>query len=386
MLDYEGLRTGAGIFDVLSRAQALERQGKRILHFEIGQPDFPTPECVKKAAKQALDENFTGYVSAHGILELKEAIQNEIELTRGFRPSLNQILVVPGGNSAIYYMIRAACENPIEEEVIHPNPGFPTYRAVVHYLNTGNISLPLKEENEFRLNPSDVQENISSKTRVIILNSPQNPTGSVMKKEEIARIAEFAEENNVYLLSDEIYSKMTYDEEFYSCSIRDECKERTVILDGFSKAYSMTGWRLGYVIGPEKIIDRMGLLISMTVSCVNAFIQKAGVAALTLREPQEELKSNMESFRKRRDAIVKGLNNIPGFSCLKPQGAFYVFPNIKSTGKTSKELADKLLEENGVACLPGTVFGDAGEGYLRFSYATSIDIIDEAIENIRESF
>jgi len=386
MLDYEGLRTGAGIFDVLSRAQALERQGKRILHFEIGQPDFPTPECVKEAAKQALDENFTGYVSAHGILELKEAIQNEIELTRGFRPSLNQILIVPGGNSAIYYMIRAASENPIEEEVIHPNPGFPTYRAVVHYLNTGNISLPLKEENEFRLNPLDVQENISSKTQVIILNSPQNPTGSVMKKEEIVRIAEFAEENNIYILSDEIYSKMTYDEEFFSCSIRDECKERTVILDGFSKAYSMTGWRLGYTIGPEKIIERMGLLISMTISCVNAFIQKAGVAALTLREPQEELKSNMQSFRKRRDTIVEGLNSIPGFSCLKPQGAFYVFPNIRGTGKASKELADKLLEENGVACLPGTVFGDAGEGYLRFSYATSIDIINEAIENIRESF
>ncbi|MFX1515510.1 MAG: pyridoxal phosphate-dependent aminotransferase [Promethearchaeota archaeon] len=386
MLDYEGLRTGAGIFDVLSRAQALERQGKQILHFEIGQPDFPTPECVKDAAKQALDENFTGYVSAQGILELKEAIQNEIELTRGFRPSLNQILVVPGGNSAIYYMIRAASENPLKEEVIHPNPGFPTYRAVVHYLNTGNISLPLKEENEFRLNPTDVQENISPKTRVIILNSPQNPTGSVMKKEEILQIGEFAEENNIYILSDEIYSKMTYDEKFYSCSTLDECKERTVILDGFSKAYSMTGWRLGYVIGPERIIERMGLLISMTVSCVNAFIQKAGVAALTLREPQEELKSNMKSFRKRRDAIVDGLNSISGFSCLKPQGAFYVFPNIKSTGKTSKELADTLLEENGVACLPGTVFGDAGEGYLRFSYATSIDIINEAIENMRESF
>ncbi|MFX0211924.1 MAG: pyridoxal phosphate-dependent aminotransferase [Candidatus Hodarchaeota archaeon] len=386
MLDFEGLRTGAGIFDVLSRAQALERQGKRILHFEIGQPDFFTPEVVKKAAQKALDENFTGYVSAHGILELKEAIQDEIEVTRGFRPSLNQILIVPGGNSAIYYMIRAACDDPLNEEIIHPNPGFPTYRAVVHYLNAGNVSLPLKEENEFRLNPSDVKANLSSKTKVIVLNSPQNPTGSVMKKEEIVQIAELAEESNIYLLSDEIYSKMTYDEKFYSCSELDECKERTVVLDGFSKAYSMTGWRLGYVIGPERIIDRMGLLISMTVSCVNAFIQKAGVAALTMKEPQEELKRNMKSFRKRRDAIVEGLNTILGFSCLKPQGAFYVFPNIKETGKTSKELADKLLEENGVACLPGTIFGDAGEGYLRFSYATSVDNINEAIENIKLSF
>ncbi|MFX1283317.1 MAG: pyridoxal phosphate-dependent aminotransferase [Promethearchaeota archaeon] len=386
MLNFEGLRTGAGIFDVLSRAQALERQGKQILHFEIGQPDFNTPEVVKNAAKKALDENFTGYVAAQGVLELREAIQDEIEVTRGFRPSLNQILIVPGGNSAIYYMIRAACENPLNEEIIHPNPGFPTYRAVVHYLNAGNVSLPLKEENEFRLNPSDVETNISSRTRVIVLNSPQNPTGSVMKKEEIVQIAELAEENDFYLFSDEIYSKMTYDEKFYSCSERDECKERTVILDGFSKAYSMTGWRLGYVIGPEKIIDRMGLLISMTVSCVNAFIQKAGVAALTMKEPQEELRRNMKAFRKRRDAIVKGLNSISGFSCLKPQGAFYVFPNIKGTGKTSKELADTLLEENGVACLPGTVFGDAGEGYLRFSYATSVDVINEAVENVRKSF
>ncbi|MHA2204006.1 MAG: aminotransferase class I/II-fold pyridoxal phosphate-dependent enzyme, partial [Candidatus Hodarchaeales archaeon] len=355
MLDFEGLRTGAGIFDVLSRAQTLERQGKRVLHFEIGQPDFCTPDSVKNAAKKALDENFTGYVSAGGILELKEAIQDEIEVTRGFRPTLNQILVVPGGNSAIYYMIRAASENPLKEEIIHPNPGFPTYRAVVHYLKAGNISLPLKEKNEFRLNPSDVEEKITSKTKVIVLNSPQNPTGSVMKKEEIIRIAELAEENNIYLLSDEIYSKMTYDEKFYSCSERDECKERTVILDGFSKAYSMTGWRLGYVIGPERIIDRMGLLISMTVSCVNAFIQKAGVAALILKEPQEELKRNMKAFRKRRDAIVEGLNSISGFSCLGPQGAFYVFPNIVGTGQSSKELADKLLEENGIACLPGTV-------------------------------
>ena len=386
MLDFEGLRTGAGIFDVLSRAQALERQGKRILHFEIGQPDFCTPEVVKKATKKALDENFTGYVPAHGILELKEAIQDEIGVTRGFRPSLDQILIVPGGNAAIYYMLRAVIKDPHNEEIIHPNPGFPTYRAVVHYLNTGNISLPLKEENEFRLNPSDVEDKISSKTRIIILNSPQNPTGSVMKKEELVRIAELAEENDIYLLSDEIYSKMTYDEKFYSCSKHDECKERTVILDGFSKAYSMTGWRLGYVIGPEKIIDRMGLLISMTVSCVNAFIQKGGVAALIMKEPQEELKRNMMAFRKRRDSIVEGLNSIPGFSCLKPQGAFYVFPNIKSTSKTSKELADELLLENGVACLPGTIFGDAGEGYLRFSYATSVDIINEAIKNIKESF
>jgi aspartate/methionine/tyrosine aminotransferase len=383
VINYDSLRTGAGIFDVLSKAKTLEREGKRILHFEIGQPDFPTPTHIKEAAKQALDDNFTGYVPATGILELKEAIQDEIEITRGFRPSLNQILITPGANTGIYYTLRAAIKT-MDEEIIYPDPSFPTYSAVINYLNARKVAIPLQETNEFQLNPDDIENNISVNAKVIIINSPMNPTGSVMTKKELSRVAELAEQHNLYILTDEIYSKMTYDRDFFSPSVYDEAKERTIILDGFSKAYSMTGWRLGYIIGPETLIDKMSLLISTTVSCVCSFSQKAGVAAL--KGPQDDLRSNMKAFRKRRDAIIKGLNEIPNFSCFTPQGAFYAFSNIKKTGMSSKELADHLLYNAGVACLPGTIFGNYGEGYLRFSYATSVEVINEAIENIRNSF
>lgn len=384
MIDFEKLRTGAGIFDVLSKAEALEREGREILHFEIGQPDFPTPQHVKEAAKKALDNNFTGYVAASGIRELKEAIQDEIENTRGYRPTLKQILVVAGGNSGIYYMMRAVIQDPSNEEIVYPDPGFPTYAAVINYLKTGRVPITLKEENEFRLNPTDIEAVLNPKTKILVINSPSNPLGSVMTKQEIERVAELAETHDFLILADEVYSKMTYEQEFHSATIRDEAKVRTVLLESFSKSYSMCGWRLGYLIGPEWLIDRMGLLISTTVSCVSSFTQKAGVAAL--RGPQDELKSNMEAFRERRNAIVKGLNEIPNFSCLTPQGAFYTFPNIKKTDMSSKELSDHLLYNAGVACLPGTIFGDAGEGYLRFSYATSVQTINKAIERIKESF
>jgi aspartate/methionine/tyrosine aminotransferase len=384
MIDFEKLRTGAGIFDVLSKAEALEREGREILHFEIGQPDFPTPQHVKEAAKKALDNNFTGYVAASGIRELKEAIQDEIENTRGYRPTLKQILVVAGGNSGIYYMMRAVIQDPSNEEIVYPDPGFPTYAAIINYLKTGRVPITLKEENEFRLNPTDIKAVLNPKTKILVINSPSNPLGSVMTKQEIERVAELAETHDFLILADEVYSKMTYEQEFHSATIRDEAKVRTVLLESFSKSYSMCGWRLGYLIGPEWLIDRMGLLISTTVSCVSSFTQKAGVAAL--RGPQDELKSNMEAFRERRNAIVKGLNEIPNFSCLTPQGAFYTFPNIKKTGMSSKELSDHLLYNAGVACLPGTIFGDAGEGYLRFSYATSVQTINKAIERIKESF
>ncbi|PWI49403.1 aspartate aminotransferase [Candidatus Heimdallarchaeota archaeon B3_Heim] len=381
-LDFESLRTGAGIFEVLSKAKALERAGKTIIHFEIGQPDFPTPSHVKEAAKQALDDNFTGYVAAAGVLELRQAIQNEIEFTRGFRPTVEQILVTPGANPGIYFTLRAIVSHHTDE-VIYSDPSFPTYGAVLNYLGCKKKPIPLKEENNFRLDPDDIESAITKNTKVVIINSPMNPTGSVMKQDEINQVAELAEEYNFYLLTDEIYSKMTYDQKFYSPSIRDQTKERTIILDGFSKAYNMTGWRLGYAIAPERIMDRMGLLISTTVSCTTSFIQKAGISALT--GPQTDLHTNMQAFRKRRDAIVKGLNNIPGFSCLTPQGAFYAFPNIMKTGMSSKELADFLLNNAGVACLPGTIFGANGEGYLRFSYATDVTTIQQAISQIKEA-
>jgi len=380
MFDFESLRTGAGIFEVLSKAKALERAGKTILHFEIGQPDFPTPLHVKEAAKKAIDDNFTGYVAAAGILELREAIQDEIENTRGFRPTLNQILVLPGANTGIYYALRSVISHPTDE-VIFSDPSFPTYGAVLNYLECRQKPIPLKEENKFRLDPADIEASITDNTKLILINSPMNPTGSVMKKSDLDQVADLAEKHNLIVLTDEIYSKMTYDELFYSPAVRDEAKKRTIILDGFAKAYSMTGWSLGYAVGPEDIIDKMGLLVSTTVSCVPPFTQKAGVEALI--GPQTDLHNNMKAFRERRDAIVKGLNEIPGFSCLTPQGAFYAFPNITGTGMNSKQLADYLLNEAGVACLPGTIFGVNGEGYLRFSYATDVQTINKAIAQIK---
>ncbi len=373
---------GEGAFAVLAKAQALEREGKKILHFEIGQPDFPTPQHVKEAGKAAIDENFTGYVAADGILELKVAIQDEIETTRGYRPSTNQILILPGAKPGIYFTMIGTTNSG--EEIIYPDPGFPTYESVTKYIGATPVPIPLKEENEFRLNPEDIAQKITPKTKLIILNSPQNPTGSVMTKEELLKIAELSEENNCFVLADEIYSKMLYDEEFYSMTVRDEAKERSILLDGFSKSYSMTGWRLGYLVGPKTLIEKLGILLINSISCTTSFVQKAGIAAL--KGNQDDLSNMMQAFRKRRDAIIKGLNEIPNISCLTPQGAFYAFPNIKKTGMTSQEAADHLLYNAGVACLPGTAFGSCGEGYLRFSYATSIETINHAIERIKESF
>ncbi len=373
---------GEGAFEYLAKAQAIEREGKEVLHFEIGQPDFPTPENIKQSAYDSIRDNFTGYVAATGILELKEAIQEEIDYTRGFTPDLDQILILPGAKPGIFFTMLGLV-NP-GEEIIYPDPGFPTYGSVVKYLDAGNVPIALKEENEFRLNPDDIENKITSKTKLIILNSPQNPTGSVMTQREIERLAELAEKHGIYILSDEIYSKMLYDAEFNSPSVRDESKERTIILDGFSKSYSMTGWRLGYIVGPKPVIEKMGLLMINALSCTTSFVQKAGITAL--KGDQEPLFEMMRQFRIRRDAILKGLNSIPHFSCLTPEGAFYTFPNIKKTGMTSREMADHLLYEAGVCCLPGSSFGPSGEGYIRFSYATSVEIIKDAVQKIKESF
>ncbi len=373
---------GEGAFAVLAKAQALEREGKKILHFEIGQPDFPTPQHVKEAGKAAIDENFTGYVAADGILELKAAIQDEIEATREYRPSTDQILILPGAKPGIYFTM-IGTTNP-GEEIIYPDPGFPTYESVTKYIGATPVPIPLKEENEFRLNPDDIAQKITPKTKLIVLNSPENPTGSVMTKEELLKIAELSEENNCFVLADEIYSKMLYDEEFYSMTVRDEAKERSILLDGFSKSYSMTGWRLGYLVGPKMLIEKLGILSINSLSCTTSFVQRAGIAAL--KGNQDDLLNMMQAFRQRRDAIIKGLNEIPNISCLTPQGAFYAFPNIQKTGMTSQEAADHLLYNAGVACLPGTAFGSCGEGYLRFSYATSVETINHAIERIKESF
>ncbi|MHA1943227.1 MAG: pyridoxal phosphate-dependent aminotransferase [Candidatus Thorarchaeota archaeon] len=372
---------GEGAIAVMGEARRLELSGKKVLHFEIGQPDFSTPQHVKQAGIQAIEDDFTGYSVSGGIPELKQVIQDEVETTRGFRPSQNQVIVMPGGKPGIYFTMVGLC-NP-GDEVIYPDPGFPTYGSLCQYIGAKPLPIQLKEENDFRLDPEDIEARLNEKTKLIILNSPQNPTGSVMTKSELERVAELAEENDCFILSDEIYSKILYDTGFYSATIRDECNERSILLDGFSKAFSMTGWRLGYIIGPEPFIEKIETLTVNAFSCTPEFVQRAGIAALT--GSQEELLEMIRTFKKRRDAIVAGLNTIPGFTCKMPEGAFYAWPNITETGMSSQEMTTLLLQDAGVACLPGTDFGLGGEGYLRFSYATSLETISEAIGCILKS-
>ncbi|MBU2564805.1 MAG: pyridoxal phosphate-dependent aminotransferase [Candidatus Thermoplasmatota archaeon] len=366
-------------FEVLAKAKALERKGKRVLHFEIGEPDFNTPEIVKDEAKKSLDENFTHYVPSQGIIELREAVCEYIEKTRNFKPTPEQVLIVPGVKPGIFYSMLSLIDEG--DEVIYPDPGFPTYSSLVDYTSAGDVPLKLLEKNEFRMSPDDINEKITKKTKMIILNSPHNPTGSMLKKDEIKAIYGIAEDNDVYLLSDEVYSQMTYEQTHYSVTEYDNASERSILIDGFSKSFAMTGWRLGYAIGPEELIKKMTVFLINSVSCTNAFIQKAGITAL---KDFDSVKKMVDKFRDRRNVIVKGLNEVNGFRCIMPMGAFYAFPNITETGKTSNELADYLLEKSGIAVLPGTAFGPGGEGYLRFSYASSIENIKEAIEKMKD--
>jgi len=373
---------GEAAFEVLAKAQALERQGRNILHFEIGEPDMETPQNIAQAGIKAIQEKKTHYVPSIGLLELRKAVQDEVEKTRGFRPDLEQVVITPGLKSGIFFSMLSIV-NP-GDEVIYQDPGYPTYGSVTSFIGAKSVLVPLLEENEFRMNPDDIKERITKKTKLIIVNSPQNPTGSVITKSELDGIAELAEEHDVFIVSDEIYSKMTYDATHYTPTARDEAKERTVLLDGFSKYYAMTGWRLGYMVVPKMMAERLNDFLVSAVSCTTAFTQWAGVEAFT--GDQSFIIKMMERFKEKRDRIVKGLNSISGFACLVPKGAFYAFPNIKDTGMTSQECADHLLHKAGVAVLPGTAFGPYGEGYLRFSYATTLENIDDAIKKIKESF
>ncbi|TFH07528.1 MAG: pyridoxal phosphate-dependent aminotransferase [Candidatus Thorarchaeota archaeon] len=370
-----------GALTVLREAKVLENQGRSILHFEIGQPDFPTPDHVKSAGIQGIADDYTRYTVTEGIPEFVQAIQKEIEITRGYTPDLDQILALPGGKPGIY-LTMISTVNP-GEEIIFPDPGFPTYGSLSQYIGAKSVPIKLKEENQFRLDPVDIEKNISSESKLIILNSPQNPTGSVMTKSELKHVAEIAGEYDCFILSDEIYSKILYEGNFYSVTSFDEASERSIVLDGFSKSHSMTGWRLGYIVGPAPLIQKISTLVVNAFTCTPEFIQRAGIAALT--GPMDHHEIMMKAFRARRNILVDGLNGIHGVTCQMPEGAFYAWPNITGTGLLSKDLAHYLLHEAGIACLPGTAFGSGGEGYLRFSYATSIDIIVEAIPLIRHA-
>lgn len=371
------------MFKVLAKVQELQRQGKDIIHFEIGDPDFDTPENIVEAGCAALRDGKTHYAPSIGITELREAIRNTTEKSRGFLPDLDQVLVVPGANILIYYAVRCLVE--VGDEVIVPDPGFPTYYSVLKACGVTPVRVPLREENDFRMSPADVRERITDKTRLIIINSPQNPTGSVMTAQEIEEMAEIAREHDVYLLSDEIYSRMYFGDgtAFRSPSYLDACKERTIVANGFSKAFAMTGWRIGAAIGPSDVIAKMELLLQTTSSCVPPFIQHAALEAI--EGDQRAVADMVAEYQERATLLVDGLNGMPGVSCVQPGGAIYVFPNITGTGMTSEEFTTFALEEAGVAVLPGTNFGEYGEGYIRMCVVSSRDDIEKGVRRLTQA-
>ncbi len=373
---------GQPMFKLLAQVQEMERAGKHIVHFEIGDPDFKTPDNITEAAVLSLRNGETHYTSSMGMTDMRLAACDTTQSSRGFRPDLEQVLITPGANIIIYYAIR--CLVDPGDEVMIPDPCFPTYHSAIHLCGVAPVKVPLREENEFRLSPDDVRARITDKTRLIIINSPQNPTGSVMTAGEMDEIFNIAQERDVYLLSDEMYVRMIYEEgkRFYSPSIRDRCRERTIVLNGFSKAFAMTGWRLGCVIGPSPVIDKMGLFLQTTSSCVPAFVQRAGIEAI--KGPQDTVKEMMQEYRARRDILVKGLNELPGVRCVTPGGAIYVFPNISGTGMDDETFARVMLEDAGVALLPGSNFGESGAGFVRLCYATSRENIVEGLRRMKD--
>jgi aspartate/methionine/tyrosine aminotransferase len=371
---------GQKMFQILEIANELKAKGRNILHFELGDPDFNTPVCVASAGVNAILEGNTHYAPSGGLKELKEAAQEVTLRSRGFKPHLDQLLVTAGANVQVYYAI--ACTVNPGDEVIVPDPGFVSYFSILKFIGAKIIRIPLKEENGFRLNPEDVEKAITPKTRLIIMNSPSNPTGSVMTQQEVSDMYQIARVNDLYLISDEIYARMVYEARHYSPSKWDSCFHRVIMVNGFSKSYAMTGWRLGVCTGPPEVIEKMRLLLETTSSCVSPFIQKAGIEAL--KGSQVETMDMIQTFRERRDLMVDGLNSLPGITCSKPQGAFYVFPNITGTGMSSDLFAECMISHADVALAPGTIFGEHGEGFIRMSYANSSkEIIKKAIEKMR---
>jgi aspartate/methionine/tyrosine aminotransferase len=366
-------------FEVLAKAKALEKQGKEIVHLEIGEPDFDTPKNIKEAAVKAMYAGYTHYTPAAGIPELREAIAEYIAKTRKIDVTPDEVVVTPGAKPIIFFSILAYV-NP-GEEVLYVNPGFPIYESVINFIGAKAVPIPLLEERDFRLDPNFVKENITKKTKMIIINSPENPTGGVLTKDDLRAIADsIAKRDDVLVLADEIYSRIIYEGTQESIASLPSMKEKTIILDGFSKTYAMTGWRLGYGIMRKDFAQKVTQLMINSNSCTSAFTQMAGVEAL--RGPQKEAEKMVQEFKKRREVIVTGLNGIKGVSCKKPHGAFYVFPNIKKTGMTGRELQELLLNKAGVATLSGTSFGKYGEGYLRLSFANSVENIKKALARI----
>jgi aspartate aminotransferase len=365
-------------FEVLNKARALERQGKEIIHLEIGEPDFDTPKNVVEAGVAALQKGWTHYGPSAGLPELRQAIAEDVSSSRGVKVTSDEVVVVPGGKPIIFFTILALAD--VGDEVIFPNPGFPIYESMIHYVGARAVPIRLQEEKDFGFDVDELASLITDRTKLIIINSPHNPTGGVLSKNDIRDIADAIGDRNIMVLSDEIYSRLIFDGEHYSIMSVPGFKERTILLDGFSKTYAMTGWRMGYGVMRPDLATHITRLMTNSNSCTASFTQVAGIEAV--RGDQSSVERMRAEFKRRRDVVVAGLNKIKGFSCRMPKGAFYVFPNVTKTGWKSKKLADALLEEAGVACLSGTAFGDFGEGYLRFSVANSMENLNKALDRI----
>jgi aspartate/methionine/tyrosine aminotransferase len=367
-------------FEVLVRAKELEAQGKEVIHLEIGEPDFDTPTNIRTAAKAALDEGYTHYGPSAGLPLLRQAIAEEIVRTRRVEVNPDQVVVTPGGKPIIFFSLLATV-NP-GDEVIYPNPGFPIYESVINWMGAKPVPLPIREANDFSVDVDELASLITPKTTFLILNSPANPTGGLIAEDQMSQIANLVKEHNLTVLADEIYSRIVYDGQHVSLLSFPGMQEHVILLDGFSKTYAMTGWRAGYGVMPEETAFWVSRLMTNSNSCTNSFVQMACVEAL--KGPQEDSQAMVREFQRRRDVIVNGLNSIEGMTCLNPMGAFYVFPNVQALPKSSKELEEYFLEEHSVATLAGTSFGALGEGYLRFSYANSVENIQTALDRIAE--
>lgn len=366
-------------FEVLAKARKLEATGREIVHLEIGEPDFDTPRFICDAAVEALRSGYTHYGPSAGLPEFRESIAAYVSRTRGVDFGAENVVVTPGAKPIIFFTL-IACVEP-GDEVIYPDPAFPIYESMVNFLGAKPVPLRLREENGFSVDVEELASLLTDKTRFLILNSPANPTGGVIPNEDLAKVAELVRDRDLYILSDEIYSRILYEGEHHSIATYPGLKEKTIILDGHSKTYAMTGWRLGYGVMPVDLANHVTRLMTNSNSCCNVFVQRAGMKAL--EGPQDEVDSMVAEFQRRRDVIVDGLNAIPGFRCSRPKGAFYAFPNVSQIPIPTRQLAADLLDNAGVACLSGTSFGAGGEGYLRFSYANSVENLELALGRIR---
>ncbi len=368
-------------FEVLSRARQLEAQGRHVLHLEIGEPDFPTPRHIQEAAIRALEEGYTRYTPAAGLPELREAIARSVSRTRGIPVDPEEVVVTPGAKPILAFGILALVDPG--DEVIYPDPGFPIYESVIRWAGGHPVPLALREENGFRVDPEVLRRLVTPRTRLLILNSPHNPCGSVLEQADLSAIAEICLEHDLFVLSDEIYSRIRYDGAHHSIASLPGMRERTLLLDGFSKTYAMTGWRLGYGVMPKPLAEAVTRFVVNVHSCAPAMVQRAGLAAL--EGPQEAVDRMVAEFRRRRDVVVTALNAMEGIRCVVPSGAFYAFPNVSALDPEGDRFAAYLLEETGVAVLSGTAFGPGGRGYLRLSYAAPLPQLEEALRRVEEA-